>query len=620
MDLKEELANKTTRREFIRKSTYAAAGISLGAGAIGTPALGSALGANDKIRDQLKAENMDRNPDHGRDYQPDQILVNGKIITVDTSFSVAEAVAIRNSRFMAVGSTDDIEKLAGSSTIRTDLEGRTVIPGLIDAHLHPDSASTSELDDEIPDVRCIDDLMNWIKAQAGTKKKAEWIIHPIFFPTRIKEMRWPTLEELDTAAPQNPVFLNGTYVGMINSAAMRAANITNETENPGIVTNTATGQLSGLLHASSFHLLGIDQPPPMTYEAQLDALERMIRRYNQVGFTGLGSGSGDQSTLNMYIDLKKRDRLTARIFQNINFPLDIRASAEEIKRGLIHLGYHTGTGDEWVRVGALKVWIDGGILTGTAFLREPWGAKAKEIYGLPDAAYRGEPRINKEALVTIGTIAHKIGWKFTAHCTGGGGVDLMLDAFEEVNRISPLKNRRFSIIHGNFYTPEAITKMRKLGVYADMQPAWFYKDADAMQYLLGERRIKVFHPYKSLFDAGVMINGGSDHMVKYDSYTAVNPYNPFLSMWSAITRQTERGSTVVPEEAITREQALRMYTINNAYASFEENIKGSIEPGKLADLIVISDDFLNCSADKIKTIKVEMTMVGGEVVYKQGSF
>ncbi|UCH10426.1 MAG: amidohydrolase family protein, partial [Fidelibacterota bacterium] len=229
-------------------------------------------------------------------------------------------------------------------------------------------------------------------------------------------------------------------------------------------------------------------------------------------------------------------------------------------------------------------------------------------------------QISKEALVTIGTVARQLGWKFTAHCTGGGGVDLMLDAFEEVDRIASLKDGRFSIIHGNFYTPEAIDRMSRLGVYADMQPAWFYKDADAMKYLLGEGRIKVFHPYKSLFDAGVMVNGGSDHMVKFDSYTAINPYNPFLAMWSTVTRKTERGSKVVPEEAITREQALKMYTINNAYASFEENLKGSIEPGKLADLIVISEDFLHCPVDWIKTIAVEMTMVGGEIVCAQGSF
>jgi predicted amidohydrolase YtcJ len=217
-------------------------------------------------------------------------------------------------------------------------------------------------------------------------------------------------------------------------------------------------------------------------------------------------------------------------------------------------------------------------------------------------------------------VANEIGWKLTAHCTGGGAVDVMLDAFEEINRSRPIKPRRFSIIHGNFYTPEAIIKMENLGVYADMQPAWFYKDADAMKYVLGERRILSFHPYKSLVDAGVVVNGGSDHMVKFDSYASINPYNPFLAMWTIITRKTENGSQINSDEDLRREQALRMYTINNAYASFEEDLKGSLEPGKLADLVVISDDFLSCPEDKIKMISAELTMVGGQIVYKSQDF
>ena len=160
--------------------------------------------------------------------------------------------------------------------------------------------------------------------------------------------------------------------------------------------------------------------------------------------------------------------------------------------------------------------------------------------------------------------------------------------------------------------------MSELGVYADMQPAWFYKDADAMKYILGEERIQTFHPYRSLFAAGVMVNGGSDHMVKWDANTSVNPYNPFLAMWTMITRTTERGTVIVPEEAITREQALRMYTINNAYASKEESIKGSIEPGKLADMTVLSDDLLTCPVDHIKSIRSELTIVGGKIVYSSG--
>jgi len=548
---------------------------------------------------------------------PDLILTNGKIITVDSDFAIYEAIAIKDDRFMAVGSNDEIINLASDRTVRIDLDGKSVLPGLIDAHLHPEGASLSELDEPIPDVHTLDELLNWIKDQASIKKSGEWIIHHKFFPTRLREMRQPSLEELDKVAPNNPVFLNGTYGGMINSTAMRVSNITKDMENPAILKNAETGELSGFIRSSAFSLLKMESIPERTYEEQLDALEEMIMRYNSVGITSLCSGSGSPANMKKYIDLRKSGRLTARILQNIKLPINTDAPAHEIREKLLDLGYYTGFGDEWVRVGALKVWMDGGILTGTAWLREPWGSKAKEIYGITDMSYRGLLFMDKETLIKIGTIANEIGWKITGHCTGGGGVDVMLDAFEEINRGQSIKSRRFSIIHGNFYTPEAIERMKNLGVYADAQPAWFYKDADAMNYVLGKERIKTFSPYNSLFEKGVIVNGGSDHMVKFDSYASINPYNPFLAMWSVITRETERGSHILQEEAITREQALKMYTINNSYASFEENLKGSIEPGKLADLIVISEDFMTCPEINIKNIKAEMTMVGGKIVYQR---
>ena len=157
--------------------------------------------------------------------------------------------------------------------------------------------------------------------------------------------------------------------------------------------------------------------------------------------------------------------------------------------------------------------------------------------------------------------------------------------------------------------------MKELGVCANMQPAWFYKDADAMKYILGETVIRTFQPYRSLLDAGVIVNGGSDHMVKWDANKSINPYNPFLGMWTMITRTTERGSVILPSEAITREEALKIYTINNAFASFEESIKGSIEPGKLADMAVLTDDILTCPVDKIKDLESVMTLLGGNIVY-----
>jgi predicted amidohydrolase YtcJ len=238
------------------------------------------------------------------------------------------------------------------------------------------------------------------------------------------------------------------------------------------------------------------------------------------------------------------------------------------------------------------------------------------MYGIEDKSYRGILNYTREELSAIVTAANNHNWSFTAHATGDGSVNLLLEVFDEVNKIKSIKKSRFSIIHGNFYSADAIKKMAELGVYANSQPAWFYKDADAMLHILGEERVKTFHPYRSMAEKGVMINGGSDHMVKWDADASINPYNPFLAIWTMVSRETERGSVINPGEAISREDALRTYTINNAYASFEEDIKGSIEPGKLADLVILTDDIMTCPVDSIRKIESYITIVGGSIVYK----
>jgi len=396
---------------------------------------------------------------------------------------------------------------------------------------------------------------------------------------------------------------------------MRISNINLDTSHPGILKDEQTGNPTGLIQRSAFSLLKEKPRAKLTHEERLDALEAMLRRYNQVGLTGITEGYVAQEDLKIFQDLRTDDRLPIRVNANPGAPRF--ESREQFLAALKERGIRSRFGDEWLRIGALKFFVDGGILTGTAYLREPWGLKAKEIYGITDPDYRGIPNIPQASLTEAVSIAHTYGWKVTAHCTGGGAVDMLLNAYEEANRIKPIQPQRFSIIHGNFFTPEAIEKCRVLGVIADCQPAWFYKDADTMDYILGSERIKTFLPLKSMFDAGVIVSGGSDHMVKFDSYSAINPYNPFLGMWVAVTRKTERGTVIEPSQAITRAQALKMYTINNAYASFEEHVKGSLETGKLADLIVIDRDYLTCPVDSIRTIQVEMTMLGGKVVFKQ---
>lgn len=547
------------------------------------------------------------------------LLINGKIITVDKNFSIAEAVAIKGGKISDVGTSRQIGRLACRNTKVIDLKGKTVIPGLIDAHLHPEPAALSELEGEIADLHTVPELLGWIKREAAGKKAGEWIIHPKLFYTRLKELRPPTLSELDEAAPVNPVFLNGSFGGMINSSAMRASGIIGSTTDTGMIHDKKTGKLTGFIRAPAFRLLKLPEEKAVSDDSMLDAVEAMLRRYNKYAITGVCSGEGDYRNYLLYRALHERNRLTVRVFQNIMINPGGDKTLKMILDTVSGCRYSTGYGDEWVKIGALKIMLDGGILTGTAFLTEPWGEKAADIFGIEEPDYHGVLKYSYDEVLSAVRVAAEKNWKFTAHCTGDGAVNMLLDVYEEVNKTIPLKGKRFSIIHGNFFSKEAIERMKKHGIYADMQPAWLYRDADAMQLILGIDRVKSFHPYRSMIDAGVMVNGGSDHMVKWDADTSVNPYNPFLGMWSMITRTTDKGNLFMPEESISREDALKIYTINNAYSSFEEDIKGSIEPGKLADMAVITDDLLTCPVEKIKQIVSDLTIVGGRIVYSSGT-
>lgn len=544
----------------------------------------------------------------------DTILYHGKILTVDSAFTIAEAVAVKDGEILGVGSDEEILDLRGDLTEMIDLDGRTVIPGLIEGHAHPIAASQSELADSIPVVKTIAELLQWIRQQAGLKQEGEWIIHPKFFITRLDDMRQISLAELDSVAPDNPVFLNGSYGGMVNTKALIISDMM-RSDAPGILKDERSGKPNGLIRRSAFKLLAIPPPAELSRQQKANALRQLLSLYNSVGFTSVCSGGGTVEDLNAFDELRRDDRLTVRIFHNVRVPLDLSQSREQLAGKLTSLGLKTGDGNEWVKVGAFKIVLDGGMLTGTAFLHEPWGENAKDLYGITDPSYRGELMYTKEELIRIISAAAQTGWKFTAHVTGGAGVDTLLAAYEAVHKEIPIDSRRFSIIHGNFFTDSAIHKMSRMGVYADVQPAWFYKDTDLLSKVLGHERLKTFHPYRSLIEGGVTVNAGSDHMVKLDPNLSINPYNPFIAMWSAVTRKTDKGTVFNPEQAISREEVLKIYTINNALASFEEDVKGSIEPGKYADLVVLSHDLLTCPDDSIRIIRPLLTMVNGEIVF-----
>ena len=272
---------------------------------------------------------------------------------------------------------------------------------------------------------------------------------------------------------------------------------------------------------------------------------------------------------------------------------------QEIRRVAAHPLRHGGP---WLRIVGIKTYLDGGMLTGSAYMREPWGVS--KIYAIDDPNYRGVLFIPRDKLVPIVRETVTSGLQFTAHTVGDGAVHALLDAYEEINKSTSVAPTRPCITHSNFMSQEAIDQAARLGVVVDIQPAWLYLDTRTLAAQFGYDRLRYFQPLKSLFAAGVIAGGGSDHMQKIGSLRSINPYNPFLAMEVAITRRAKGYDRPLhPEEALTREQAIRFYTINNAHLLFLEDRIGSLEPGKKADFVVIDRDLLTCPDDQIKSTR-----------------
>jgi predicted amidohydrolase YtcJ len=267
-----------------------------------------------------------------------------------------------------------------------------------------------------------------------------------------------------------------------------------------------------------------------------------------------------------------------------------------------------------LRIVGIKTYLDGGMLTGSAYMLLPWGKSS--IYAIDDPTYRGVLFIQPERLVPIVRATVESGLQFTAHSVGDGAVGALIDAYDEVNRTTPVRATRPCVTHSNFMSREAIDKAARLGIVVDIQPAWLYLDTRTLIAQFGYDRLRYFQPLQSLFQAGVIAGGGSDHMQKIGSFRSINPYNPFLAMEVAVTRRAQGYlGRLHPEEALTRAQAIQFYTKNNAHLLFLEERIGSLEEGKQADFIVIDRDLLTCRDDEIKGTQVLATYLEGKRVY-----
>jgi hypothetical protein len=255
------------------------------------------------------------------------------------------------------------------------------------------------------------------------------------------------------------------------------------------------------------------------------------------------------------------------------------------------------------------------MLVGTAYQREPYGPYGAKLFGFDDPHNRGLLLVPPDKLLTIMRAARDKGWQLSAHSQGGGAVDVLLGVFEKLDRERPIAPTRSHVIHASFQSPEAIALMKRLGVLADAQPDWLYLDGEALEKVEGDEGMRYFIPLRSYVDAGIIVAGGSDHMIGFDKNTATNPYNPFLGMYIAVSRKTIQGSVIHPEQRLTRQEALKMYTIWPAYLQFNEKDRGSIEVGKLADMVVIDRDYLTCPENEIKDIEPTVTILNGRIAY-----
>jgi predicted amidohydrolase YtcJ len=354
-----------------------------------------------------------------------------------------------------------------------------------------------------------------------------------------------------------------------------------------------------------------------TDEARRAAVKKLLAMYNAHGLTSVAERDADASELSLYQSLRDKGELTVRV--NVARGFNPHGTREEVVRRLEELpgkdgkGGPTGAGDDWVRIGPLKMYADGGMLNGTAYMRQPW--PKGDTYQITEDGYRGLLLLKPEQIETVAEEAARRKWQVTAHTAGEGAMDVLLDAYEVADRKVPIRDLRFCITHANFPSQRNLEICKRLGVCADVQPVWLWKDGTTLARVLGEKRMRWFHPYKSWLEY-TTFGGGSDHMIKLDPREATNPWDPWLGLSVLLTRTTERGTDLGQDECLTREQAVRVYTINNAYLNHEEKLKGSLEVGKLGDLIVIDRDVLTCPVKDVAGTKVLYTVVGGKVVHE----
>ena len=530
-------------------------------------------------------------------------IIRGNVITMDPDRPRAEAFAIADERITDVGSFEDVRAAAGSECRVIDQPGASIIPGLIDTHNHMLSTGLQRRIVDLSSCQSIADIVAAVREFAQLHPQTAWI--PSGKGWQIEtfpDPRYPTRYELDEACPDRPVYLNrGGHIGIVNSRALAIAGIDRDTRDPegGRIVRDQHGEPTGvLLEAPAFTLVERHVPPSSRAERKA-ALRDIQQAYHAAGLTGIIDPGLTPDDMSIYQELWQNGELTVR---TVAMPLAQTEDEEDkVLAALAAMGMRTGFGDCKLKLGGIKVFMDGGASLGTALMRQPF----------PDE------RCNCGIQVTHTATFHRIaefcarhGWSLGVHAVGGGAIDLTLAVFAEVDARHPIRDLRFSLIHAYLWpTPDNIATARRLGVAVATQPTMQYNFAPMLVKRFGAEAFGRATPIKSWLDGGVRVAGGSD--------SPINPYPPLLGVWHAITRYVDDlHETIGPEQAIAPETALALYTRDAAWLAFSEHERGMIRPGMLADWVALSVDPTACPAMEIRQAKVLRTVVGGKTVYE----
>ncbi len=526
--------------------------------------------------------------------EPELILYNGNFWTANPRLPRAQAVAISGGRFLAIGSNDEILALAAGNVKKVDLGGKRVLPGFIDAHSHPAAAGLSHLREVDCDLRSVGAILSALRERAAKTPKGEWVLGFKYDDTKTVEGRPLTLAELDAAVPDHPVLVvhRGGHTGWVNSLAYKVAKVDDSTPDPAggrYDHDPATGKLDG--HVREKARQHIEEANPVTFsrDDHREGVKIISRMMSRTGVTSVTDAWTTPDDLRAYQDARESGDLSLRIYCMIY---------QAFVPKLIDAGVRTGFGDDWVRVGGQKMTCDGSISERTARLSQAYIGRPDDfgIIVTPEAELYEQAKR-----------AHLAGWQLGTHANGDVGIDITLRVYERLQREYPRKDARYRIEHCTVINDSLIQRIKVLGAIPTPFSTYAYYHGEKMKEY-GAERVNHMFALRSFIDAGIRPTQASDY--------PPGPFEPMMALQSEVTRTDMHGTVWGPKQRITLEEAIRVGTINGAYASYEENIKGSIEPGKLADLVVLGRDVFLEDPMNVVNIPIERTMVGGRWVYE----